>query len=218
MDFSLTGIIAHFTPITWLIFAVLVVMSVLSLTVAINRAIVFWRARTQSRAFAELVAASLRAPDVDKVLKQAAQEEYRFAYLARIVRDGLVDARDLKEKGIEGDLATVDAAMGRAVSQEGKAHTRWLTILATVASTAPFVGLLGTVFGIINSFVGMAATGSGGLGAVAGGIAEALVMTGLGLFVAIPAADITVDSIQQQRNTDMGQQMGQQMPFLPPSI
>ena len=64
---------------------------------------------------------------------------------------------------------------------------KWMTILATVSSTAPFVGLLGTVFGIINSFKGMEASESAGLAAVAGGIAEALVMTGFGLIVAIPA-------------------------------
>ncbi len=186
MDFSITGIIAHFTPVTWLIFWVLLIMSVLSLSVAINRGVVFWRASKQSRLFAETVASALAKADVDKVLVHAAAEEVASSYLARIVRDGLKDARDLKSKGIE-DLATVDAAMLRAVSQEGQGHSKWLTILATVASTAPFVGLLGTVFGIINSFVGMASSGSGGLGAVAGGIAEALVMTGLGLFVAIPA-------------------------------
>ena len=186
MDFSLSGILAHFTPVTWFIFIVLVIMSVASVTVAINRAIVFWRARDQSKKFAEAAASALGKADVDKLLVQAAAEEYASSYLARIVRDGLIDARDLKSKGLD-DLATVDAAMLRAVSQEGKGHSRWLTILATVASTSPFVGLLGTVFGIINSFVGMAASGSGGLGAVAGGIAEALVMTGFGLFVAIPA-------------------------------
>jgi biopolymer transport protein ExbB/biopolymer transport protein TolQ len=62
-----------------------------------------------------------------------------------------------------------------------------MTILATVGATAPFVGLFGTVFGIINAFQGMAATGSGGIGAVAAGIAEALVTTGTGIGVAIPA-------------------------------
>ena len=61
MDFSITGIIQHFTPITWLIFAILVIMSVLSVTVAINRAIVFWRARAQSKLFAGVVASSLRS-------------------------------------------------------------------------------------------------------------------------------------------------------------
>ncbi len=60
--------------------------------------------------------------------------------------------------------------------------------LATIATTAPFIGLFGTVIGIINAFRGMALTGSGGIGAVSAGIAEALVTTALGLFVAIPAA------------------------------
>jgi biopolymer transport protein ExbB/biopolymer transport protein TolQ len=62
-----------------------------------------------------------------------------------------------------------------------------LSTLATIGATAPFVGLFGTVVGIINAFKGMATTGSGGIGAVAGGIAEALVTTAFGLFVAIPA-------------------------------
>ena len=60
-------------------------------------------------------------------------------------------------------------------------------MLATIGSTAPFIGLLGTVVGIINAFHGIAATGSGGMTAVAGGIGEALVSTALGIFVAIPA-------------------------------
>jgi biopolymer transport protein ExbB/biopolymer transport protein TolQ len=60
-------------------------------------------------------------------------------------------------------------------------------VLATVSSTAPFVGLLGTVMGIVNSFQSMAASGSGGLGTVSAGIAEALVTTAFGLLVAIPA-------------------------------
>ena len=59
---------------------------------------------------------------------------------------------------------------------------------STIATTAPFIGLLGTVIGIINAFTGMAITGSGGIAAVSAGIAEALVATALGLLVAIPAA------------------------------
>ena len=62
-----------------------------------------------------------------------------------------------------------------------------LSFLATTGATAPFVGLFGTTFGIINAFAGMALTGSGGIGAIAGGIAEALVTTALGLIVAIVA-------------------------------
>ena len=65
---------------------------------------------------------------------------------------------------------------------------RGIGSLATIATTAPFIGLFGTVIGIINAFHGMALTGSGGIGAVSAGIAEALVATAFGLFVAIPAA------------------------------
>ena len=64
---------------------------------------------------------------------------------------------------------------------------RGLGLLATIGSTAPFIGLFGTVVGIINAFHSIAATGSGGMSAVSGGIAEALVSTALGIFVAIPA-------------------------------
>ena len=64
---------------------------------------------------------------------------------------------------------------------------RGLGILATVGSTAPFVGLLGTTMGVVNAFTGMATAGSGGLGAISAGISEALVGTAIGLLVAIPA-------------------------------
>lgn len=188
MDFSLSTIFDHFTPATWAIAITLLVMSILSMGVTVNRAIVFARSRGQSKQFAQDVAKKLETGDVDAAMKQAQMEEYRFAYLARILRDGLKDAKDVKDKtGSLDDLSTVSSAMERAVAEEDAYMRKWMTILATVSSTAPFVGLLGTVFGIINSFVGMAASGSGGIGAVAGGIAEALVMTGFGLIVAIPA-------------------------------
>ena len=64
---------------------------------------------------------------------------------------------------------------------------RGLSGLATIGSTAPFVGLFGTTFGIINAFSGMALTGSGGIAAISAGIAEALITTAFGLFVAVPA-------------------------------
>ena len=189
MDFSISNIAQNFTPATWTIFTILVIMSILSMSVAFNRGFIFFRAKKQSQLFAADVAKALKDVRLDVVLKHAISEEYRFAYLARILKAGIEDAQDVKAKsaGSLDDLSTVAAAMRRTVAEEGAFMRKWMTILATVSSTAPFVGLLGTVFGIINSFVGMAATGSGGLGAVAGGIAEALVMTGVGLIVAIPA-------------------------------
>ncbi len=78
-------------------------------------------------------------------------------------------------------------AIERAAVKTSTEMRRGLNFLATIGATAPFVGLFGTVVGIINAFEGMKTSGSGGIGAVAGGIAEALVTTAFGLFVAIPA-------------------------------
>lgn len=188
VDFSIVGALTHFTALTWSVFFVLVVMSVASVAVAINRALYFFRARSQSVLFATTVSEGLGKGDVDGVLAQADEEEAVFSYLARIVSTGLKDARDVKDKmGTLDRLETVGSAMERTIVEEGVGLRKWLTILATTASTAPFVGLLGTVFGIINSFKGMATAESAGISAIAGGIAEALYMTGLGLVVAIPA-------------------------------
>ncbi len=203
MEFSLSEILKSSTAGTLGVIITLMIMSVLSISVAVNRALYFVRARRQSVAFAGTVAGALRNGNPDGVLKVTTSEEFKFSYLARIVRSAIDDARDWKTRvGSLENLETVSAAMERAVGQEGASMRKWMTILATVSSTAPFVGLLGTVLGIINSFKGMASSGSGGLGAVAGGIAEALFTTGLGLVVAIPAvwlynwANASVDELQ----------------------
>jgi biopolymer transport protein ExbB/TolQ len=87
----------------------------------------------------------------------------------------------------EDVLDTVRRSIQRASALTANDLKKGISTLATIGSTAPFVGLLGTVVGVINAFVGIASTGSGGIGAVSAGIAEALVETALGLFVAIPA-------------------------------
>jgi biopolymer transport protein ExbB/TolQ len=89
--------------------------------------------------------------------------------------------------GREDVLDTVRRSIQRASALTANDLTKGVAALATIGATAPFVGLLGTVVGIITAFQGIAATGSGGLGAVSAGIAEALVETALGLLVAIPA-------------------------------
>ncbi len=216
MDFSISAAFEHFTAATWIIATTLLVMSVLSLGVALNRAFYFLRARSQSLAFAGNVAGELEQANVGAILSAAKDEVYKFSYLARIVRDGLLDAQDLKAKDQVGDLSTVSSAMERAVAEEAGLMKRWMTILATVSSTAPFVGLLGTVFGIINSFKGMEASESAGLSAVAGGIAEALIMTGFGLVVAIPAvwlynwANARVDGF----NAEMGNSASEMLDWI----
>jgi biopolymer transport protein ExbB/biopolymer transport protein TolQ len=84
-------------------------------------------------------------------------------------------------------MDTVRRAIQRAAALTASDLKKGVSALATIGSTAPFVGLLGTVIGVINAFVGIGSTGTGSIGAVSAGIAEALVETALGLFVAIPA-------------------------------
>jgi biopolymer transport protein ExbB/biopolymer transport protein TolQ len=85
------------------------------------------------------------------------------------------------------DINSAERAVERNMLLEIVQLKRGLALLATVGSTAPFVGLLGTVFGIVNAFTGMAASGSGGIAAISAGVAEALITTAFGLLVAIPA-------------------------------
>jgi len=87
----------------------------------------------------------------------------------------------------EDVLDTVRRSIQRATALTSSDLKKGVTALATIGATAPFVGLLGTVIGVINAFVGIGSTGTGSIGAVSAGIAEALVETALGLFVAIPA-------------------------------
>ena len=173
---------------------VLFLMSIYSLGVMAERLITYWRAPRASRAFAtalrELLPAArfVEAIELSKKLKRGhlskvlglALEEYSQG-VAALVSGG---PRDV---GTFDVIAAVNRAVDRSSLRTVNDLRRGLGALATVGSTAPFVGLLGTVAGIITAFQAMAATGSGGLGAVSAGIAEALITTAFGLLVAIPA-------------------------------
>ncbi|HEX6216248.1 MAG TPA: MotA/TolQ/ExbB proton channel family protein, partial [Vicinamibacterales bacterium] len=112
-------------------------------------------------------------------------------HLAKVVLAGLQEYQFQQESGAnlsrEDLLDTVRRSIQRATALTANDLKKGVSGLATIGATAPFVGLLGTVVGVINAFVGIASSGSGGIGAVSAGIAEALVETALGLFVAIPA-------------------------------
>jgi biopolymer transport protein ExbB/biopolymer transport protein TolQ len=164
------------------IFFLLLSMSVAAIYVAIERWISFGKARKQSRALAEAIDVPLATHDVGEALRLIDDIQYRFAFLGRLLRAGL---SELIARPDRQGLAASQRALERAAMVEGHDLKRGMAILATVGSTAPFVGLVGTIFGIINAFAGMAQTGSGGLAAVSAGIAEALVATAVGIAVAI---------------------------------
>jgi len=166
----------------------LTAMGVASISVFVERLIILRRSRETSRVFASTVAGNLHAATLGKVIAES--NRLSTGHLPRLVRYGLVMYRDV-HAGLDGaGLTPVESMrreLDRRVDELVADLRRGLPILASVGSVAPFVGLLGTVLGIITAFRGIAETGSGGLGAVSAGIAEALVETALGLAVAIPA-------------------------------
>jgi biopolymer transport protein ExbB len=109
--------------------------------------------------------------------------------MAKVVSAGMLEYNAARQIGSDpaSSLERVTIALENARTESLIEMKRGLGLLATIGSTAPFIGLFGTVVGIINAFRGIAATGSGGMAAVSGGISEALVATALGIFVAIPA-------------------------------
>jgi len=170
---------------------VLFIMSMWSIGVAIERIFTFTQARNQSKLFAPQVAKHLRDGRLKDAIGLASSKNYRYSHLAKVVLAGLQEYQFQKESGgalqREDLMDTVRRSIQRAAALTASDLKKGVAALATIGSTAPFVGLLGTVVGVINAFTGIASSGSSGIGAVSAGIAEALVETALGLVVAIPA-------------------------------
>ena len=167
---------------------ILLGMSAWSMGVMMDRWLAFRAARKQSRQFAPIVAGALREGKLDEAIRVA--ERNRKSHLAKVVNAGLLEFR-VHEQSEEIPGNKIEAsrrALERSAAIVHAELERGLSGLATIGSTAPFVGLLGTVIGIIDAFRKMQERqGATGLSVVAGGISEALVTTALGLTVAIPA-------------------------------
>ncbi len=178
-------------PVAKAVAFVLIFMSMWSFGVAIERLYTFSQARKQSRLYAPQVAKHLKEGRLKDALAVSQSKTYQYSHLAKVVLAGLQEYQFQHDAGgslNRDDLVdTVRRAIQRATALTSNDLKKGIPALATIGATAPFVGLLGTVVGIITAFTGIAATGSGGLGAVSAGIAEALIETALGLVVAIPA-------------------------------
>jgi biopolymer transport protein ExbB/biopolymer transport protein TolQ len=171
---------------------VLFFMSFWSVGVAVERIYTFQQARNQSKAYAPQVAKHLKEGRLKDAIALSQSKNFKYSHLAKVVLAGLQEYQFQQESGgsslTRDDLLdTVRRSIQRASALTSNDLKKGVSSLATIGSTAPFVGLLGTVVGVINAFTGIATTGSGGIGAVSAGIAEALVETALGLVVAIPA-------------------------------
>ncbi len=166
-------------------------MSMWSTGVFLERLFTFTQAGKQSKAFAPQVAKHLKDGRLKDAIAVSQSKNYKYSHLGKVVLAGLQEFQFQKDSGVElgrDDLVdSVRRAIQRASALTSADLKKGMGSLATIGATAVFVGLLGTTLGVINAFQGIAATGSGGLGAVSAGIAEALVGTAIGLFVAIPA-------------------------------
>lgn len=190
MSFSLLDIWNHMGVTAKLVNFVMLIMSIYSLSIMIERYMTYRKAKKQSRAYAPKVAKLLKDGKIQEAIKISSGKDVKNSHLAKVLLAGLNEYEYQKETGgVSRDdmMEAAHRAIERATALNLTDLKRGLSGLATVGATAPFVGLFGTVAGIINAFRGMALTGSGGIGAVSAGIAEALVATAFGLFVAIPA-------------------------------
>jgi biopolymer transport protein ExbB len=189
-SFSLIGMWQSMNWVAKGVVVVLAIMSVWSLTIAIERLYKFQMAKKESLRLAREITPMLKQHKLEDAINLTKKIDFRHSHLARVLGAGLTEFQYQSSEDLPPDFDIV-ASGQRAVERETLMTTaemkKGLGNLATISTTAPFVGLFGTVAGIIHAFQGMALSGSGGLGAVSAGIAEALVTTAFGLFVAIPA-------------------------------
>jgi biopolymer transport protein ExbB len=182
---TITKIIDHMGPPAIAVASTLTLMALAALSLFFERLFTFWRSRSLSRQFAAKARPLIDADDMAGLQKLA---DAHGGHLAKLLGAGSKTWLAVKSK--PGSLSPVEATRREllckteAISADVR---RGMSVIASVGSIAPFVGLLGTVFGIITAFQGIAKEGSGGLGAVSLGISEALYETALGLVVAIPA-------------------------------
>jgi biopolymer transport protein ExbB/TolQ len=189
---DLVEMFRQMTAAAWAVAIILFIMSFWSIGVAIERWYTYNKARQQSKLYAPQVAKHLKDGRLKEAIALSGSKDFRYSHLAKVVLAGLQEYQFQQESGgaalnREDVLDTVRRSIQRATALTASDLKKGVTALATIGSTAPFVGLLGTVIGVINAFVGIGSTGTGSIGAVSAGIAEALVETALGLFVAIPA-------------------------------
>tara|TARA_A100001037_G_C15054375_1_gene591642 strand:+ start:69 stop:755 length:687 start_codon:yes stop_codon:yes gene_type:complete len=174
-----------------LLMGVLALMSMWSMGIFFERLFTFIQAGKQSKLFAPQVAKHLKDGRLKDAIAVSQSKNYKYSHLGKVVLAGLQEYQFQKDTGValsrDDVVDSVHRAIQRATALTAADLKKGMGSLATIGATAVFVGLLATTIGVINAFQGIAATGSGGLGAVSAGISEALVGTAVGLFVAIPA-------------------------------
>jgi biopolymer transport protein ExbB/TolQ len=168
---------------------ILIFLSVVTIYLFIERQLVFARAKRKSLQVAPKIADLMKKGQLKEALAVASKKENKSSHLARVTAAGIEEFLSSRETNLslEEQIESAQRGCSRAQAIFTQELKRGLSVMATIATSSPFIGLFGTIFGIINAFRGMAMTGSGGIGAVAAGIAEALITTAFGIGVAIIA-------------------------------
>ncbi len=167
----------------------LLFMSIYAFGLGIERTFVFSMAKKQSTILLRLISKLWQEGKIDESIKLASDKRFKNSHLAKVLVAGLNELQFQADNNApySEQVESAKRAIDRATIKGVQEFKRGMSTLATIGSTGPFVGLFGTVFGIINAFTAMGETGSGGIGAVASGIAEALYTTGFGILVAVIA-------------------------------
>ena len=187
ISFGIYDIAKSLTIPGWGVIITLLIESVYMIAVGIERWLTYSKAKAQSRQYAPKVAQALKNSNIDEAINIG--DKHKDSHLAMVVSSGLKEfAAHQGNSDISADeMEASKRALERAIAVKTAELKRGLSGLATVGSTAPFVGLFGTVVGIIGAFQALKTNESAGIGAVGGAIAEALVATAFGILVAIPA-------------------------------
>lgn len=185
IDFSLWGLFARATFTVKLVMLMLILASFWSWAIIIQKMIAYRAARSEAGIFDR---AFWSGEPLDGLFDQIGAQPDGSS--EKVFAAGMIEwRRSHRSDGglIAGAQSRIDRSMDVAINKEAEALQKGLPILATIGSTAPFVGLFGTVMGIMNAFIEIAEQQNTNLAVVAPGIAEALLATGLGLLAAIPA-------------------------------
>ncbi|MCI5071480.1 protein TolQ [bacterium] len=192
MEFNIAHLILNAGPVVKLVMLVLVIFSIVSWGIIFNKRSLLIKTLAKSNEFSKYF---WDGPSLDAAYKKAHQMTYSAT--AALYMQSYTEYKKLEQSYGEHRMKSIpfaqikeslERSIEKSISQQTGDLAKRLSFLATTASAAPFIGLFGTVWGIMNSFLNIGAKGATNLAVVAPGISEALIATALGLFAAIPAA------------------------------
>ncbi len=192
-DFSTVDLIMRSGPVAMLVLVSLLIFSMISWGIIYHKLKLYRKIRSETEDFKEVFSKRGQLENVYNYAKKLKNCPMARVFLAGYIELAAQFRVTSKERNYEDEtmllekLDSVGRSLERATAQEVTKLERWLIFLGTTGSVTPFIGLFGTVWGIMSSFQGIGAKGTANIAAVAPGVAEALIATAAGLFAAIPA-------------------------------